>query len=327
MAKKMDSRSFAQSKRSRRQWLTFVRMCRYGINNFSRNAWLSLAATAVMTITLLVIFTTFMARTALVETADQVKNSVDMSVYLKTDTTRDQVNSVIAEIEKLTTVKSVSVEDPTMARQRFANDNKQNPDILAALNEADNRFVWAVNIKIADINNPSQLRDFVKNNQTYKKYEDTRRAPSFEVGNKSSTAIETIGGWVNFADRIGIGAAILFVAISSLIVFNTIRMAIFNRKEEIQMMKLIGADKGFIRGPFIIEAIMYGFIAAVIATAIGLTIVYSVKDQLQHYGIQMATIFEVVSVYIWILVPTMIFIGALIGIMSSLFATRRYLKI
>ena len=66
MAKKLDSRGFAQSKRTRRQWLTFMRMCRYGINNFSRNAWLSLAATAVMTITLLVIFTTFMARTALV---------------------------------------------------------------------------------------------------------------------------------------------------------------------------------------------------------------------------------------------------------------------
>ena len=327
MAKKLDSRGFAQSKRTRRQWLTFMRMCRYGISNFSRNAWLSLAATAVMTITLLVIFTTFMARTALVETADQVKNSVDMSVYLKTDTTREQVDDVVAEVKKLSSVKSVSVEDPTMARQKFADDNKQNPDVLAALNEADNRFVWAVNIKIADINNTSQLRDFVKNNAVYQKYADARRAPSFEVGNKSSIAIETIGRWVVFADRVGVGAAILFVAISSLIVFNTIRMAIFNRKEEIQMMKLIGADRSFIRGPFIIEAIMYGFIAAVIATTIGLTLIYSVKDKLQDYGIQMATIFEVASVYIWVLVPAMLFIGALIGVISSLLATRRYLKI
>ena len=54
----------------------------------------------------------------------------------------------------------------------------------------------------------------------------------------------------------------VFIIISALVVFDTIRMAIFNRKDEIQMMKLIGAERGFIRGPFIIESMMYGFIAA-----------------------------------------------------------------
>lgn len=325
MAKKLDARTFAQTKRNRRKFLTFMRMCRYGVNNFSRNAWLSLAATAVMTITLLVIFSTAMARTALVDTAGEVKNNVDMSIYLKTDTTRDQAELVAADLKKLSSVRSVSIEDPAAARQKFAEDNKQNPDILAALNEADNRFVWALNIKIVDINDPSQLRNFVNTNDNYKKYADSRRTPSFE--GKSSTAISTIGQWVVFADRVGIGAAILFVLISSLIVFNTIRMAIFNRKEEIQMMKLIGADRSFIRGPFIVEAIMYGCIAAVVATAIGLAIVYGVKDKLQSYGIQMATVSDFVTIYIWVLVPAMLCIGALIGIMSSLFATRRYLKI
>ena len=325
MAKKLDARAFAQTKRNRRKLLTFLRMCRYGINNFSRNAWLSLAATAVMTITLVVIFSTVMIRTALVDTAGQVKNNVDMSVYLKTDTTRDQAESVASDLRKLSSVRSVSIEDPSAARQKFAEDNKQNPDILAALNEADNRFVWAVNIKVVDINNTTQLRDFVNTNDNYKQHADPRRMPSFE--GKSSTAISKIGQWVVFADRVGIGAAVLFVAISSLIVFNTIRMAIFNRKEEIQMMKLIGADRSFIRGPFIVEAIMYGFIAAILATAIGLSVVYGVKNNLQTYGIQMGTVSTLVTSYIWLLIPAMICIGALIGVMSSLFATRRYLKI
>lgn len=325
MAKKLDARAFAQTKRNRRKLLTFLRMCRYGVNNFSRNAWLSLAATAVMTITLVVIFSTVMIRTALVDTAGQVKNNVDMSVYLKTDTTRDQAESVASDLRKLGSVRSVAIEDPTAARQKFAEDNKQNPDILAALNEADNRFVWALNIKVVDINNTSELRSFVNTNDNYKQHADPRRTPSFE--GKSSTAISKIGQWVVFADRVGIGAAVLFVAISSLIVFNTIRMAIFNRKEEIQMMKLIGADRGFIRGPFIVEAIMYGCIAAIMATAIGLSVVYGVKGNLQGYGIQMATVSDLVTTYIWVLVPAMLCIGALIGVISSLFATRRYLKI
>ncbi len=325
MAKKLDARAFAQTKRNRRKLLTFLRMCRYGVNNFSRNAWLSLAATAVMTITLVVIFSTVMIRTALVDTAGQVKNNVDMSVYLKTDTTRDQAESVASDLRKLSSVRSVAIEDPSAARQKFAEDNKQNPDILAALNEADNRFVWALNIKVVDINNTTELRNFVNTNDNYKQHADPRRTPSFE--GKSSTAISKIGQWVVFADRVGIGAAILFVAISSLIVFNTIRMAIFNRKEEIQMMKLIGADRSFIRGPFIVEAIMYGCIAAIMATAIGLSVVYGVKGNLQGYGIQMATVSDLVTTYIWVLVPAMLCIGALIGIISSLLATRRYLKI
>ena len=67
MAKgKMTSKQFAQSKRKRRQWITFIRMCRYGVNNFSRNAWLTIAATAVMTITLLIVFATLAARNTLV---------------------------------------------------------------------------------------------------------------------------------------------------------------------------------------------------------------------------------------------------------------------
>lgn len=91
MAKrKLDAKAFSQQKRKRRQWLTFVRMCRYGVNNFSRNAWLTIAATAVMTITLLIIFVTLSARQVLVDTVDQIKDKVDMSIYVKTDTTNEQ---------------------------------------------------------------------------------------------------------------------------------------------------------------------------------------------------------------------------------------------
>jgi cell division transport system permease protein len=322
---KLDARSFAHQRRKRRQWLTFVRMCRYGVNNFSRNAWLSLAATAVMTITLLVILAAVVARTALLDTAAEVRDKVNMSIYLKTETTNEQAESVRQELLKLSTVRTVSYESPAQAREEFAKENKNDPETLAALNTAKDSFYGTLNIKIADINDPSQLQSFVKDNETVKKYIDARQEPTFEGGR--STAISTIGRWVVFAEQIGIGAAILFTAISSLIVFNTIRMAIFNRKEEINMMKLIGADRGFIRGPFIVEAVFYGFIAAVIATTIGLLLLHSVKDNLQDYGIQIQNIANFTIHYLWAVVLGMILVGALIGIISSLFATRKYLKI
>src|SRR5690606_7663794 len=198
-------------------------------------------------------------------------------------------------------------------------------ETLSALNEATNEFPGTLRVKVTDINDPSELRDFVRDDETVQEHLNDDRAPSFE--SERSNAISQIGRWVVFAERFGIGAAVLFIAISSLIIFNTIRMAIFNRKDEIQMMKLIGADRSFIRGPFIVEAIFYGLIAAIIATAIGMTALYYSKDGLESYGIQVETVVRFVGDYAVVTLIGMIIIGAIIGVVSSLFATRRYLKI
>lgn len=323
--RKLDAKTFATQKRTRRQWLTFFRMCRYGVNNFSRNAWLSIAATAVMTITLLMIFITFSAHHVLTDTVNQIREKVDMSIYLKTDTSEADATAIKNELLKLPSVKRVNYVSPAQARDNFAEENKDSNAALDALNEATNKFPGTLNINVVDINNTSELDHFVKTDKLVKEHIDPNRAPSF-AGDRRS-AIKNIGRIVSFAQQVGIGASILFVAISSLIVFNTIRMAIFNRKEEIQMMKLIGADRNFIRGPFIVEAIMYGFIAALISTTLGIVILYLSKDGLLSYGIQVKSAVEMATTYLGIVVLAMIVLGAVIGVISSLLATRRYLKI
>lgn len=323
--KKSEPKALTQSKQTRRKWLTFVRMCRYGVNNFSRNAWLTIAATAVMTITLLIIFITLSARQVLVDTISTIKDRVDMSVYVQTDTTTAQADQIKNEIEKLPSVRSVTYISPQQARKNFANENKADAQTLDALNEATNKLPGTFRINIKDINNPSELDQFVKTNALYKQHADPDRPASFEGGRR--TAIQNIGSWVDFAERAGIGASIIFIVISSLIIFNTIRMAIFNRKEEIQMMKLIGADRSFIRGPFIVEAVVYGVIAAVIATILGVVALYASKDTLTRYDVAVNNTVEGVTVYIGFVLLAMIAMGAIIGITSSLLATRKYLKI
>lgn len=299
-------------------------MCRYGVNNFSRNTWLTIAATAVMTITLLIIFMTLVARQVLVDTVDTIKDRVDMSIYVQTDTTDSQAKDIQKELEKLSSVKSVAYTSPDKAREKFANDNKSDAKTLEALGESVNKFPGTFNVKISDINDPSQLDHFVKNNETFKEHADPNRPPSFRGDRR--TAIQNIGGWVQFAERAGLVASVIFIIISSLIVFNTIRMAIFNRKEEIQMMKLIGADRSFIRGPFVVEAVVYGFIAAVLATAIGIAALYAMKEPLKEWVSINSTI-EFVTVYLGVVLLCMILAGAAIGVVSSLLATRKYLKI
>ena len=314
-----------QQKNARRRWLTFVRMLRYGVNNITRNAWLTIAASAVMTITLLVIFSAVAARTVLVDTATEIKDRVNMSIYLRPDVTDEQAATIKEKLEGLASVKAVEYISPAVAKEQFAEENKSDADTLSALNEATNEFPGTLRVKVVDINDPSELRTFVKDDETTQRYLNEDRPPSFE--SERSSAISSIGRWVVFAERFGIAAAVLFIAISSLIIFNTIRMAIFNRKDEIEMMKLIGADRSFIRGPFIVEAVFYGFIAAIVATAVGVLALYYSKDSLQSYGIKVETVVSFVTDYAAITLLGMIIVGAIIGILSSLLATRRYLKI
>lgn len=323
--RKLDAKAFAQQKRHRRQWLTFVRMCRYGVNNFSRNAWLTIAATAVMTITLLVVFVTLAARNVLIDTVGEISNKVDMSIYVQTGISDQDVKTIQTNLEKLPSVKGVSYVSPDAARASFAQDNSQNAGTLNALNQATNEFPGTFRISPRDINKTDELRHFVNTDPTLKKDIDPNRAPSF-AGDRRS-AIENIGRWVIFAEQAGLIASVLFIGISSLIIFNTIRMAIFNRKDEIEMMKLIGADRNFIRGPFLVEAVVYGFIAAVIATALGIAILYSSSDKLFSYGIVVSGTINFIATYIGFVLLGMIILGGIIGIISSLLATRRYLKI
>lgn len=324
--RKLDAKAFAYQKRKRRQWITFLRMCRYGVNNFSRNAWLTIAATAVMTITLLVVFVTLAARNVLVDTVSEIRNKVDMSIYVKNDTSESDVKKIQANLEKLTSsVRRVTYVTSQEARAAFAQENKAEKGTLNALNEATNEFPGTFRISPVDINNTKELRHFVLTDPTLKRQIDPNREPSF-AGERRS-AIENIGRWVGFAEKAGLVASIVFIAISSLIVFNTIRMAIFNRKDEIQMMKLIGADRSFIRGPFVVEAVVYGFIAAVIATALGVGILFASSEKLLSYGVVLQGTLDFATIYLGLVLLGMIALGGIIGIVSSLLATRRYLKI
>ncbi len=325
MAKKVDAKTFALRKRKRRQWITFVRMIRYGVNNFSRNAWLTIAATAVMTITLLIVFMTLAARNTLATTVDVIRSNVDFSVYIDRDTSEENVTKIQNDLRKLDSVTSVNYISPDEARKAFAEQNSTSPERLDALNEATNRFPGTLRVNLVDINDTSELRNYVETNKLLKENIDEDRPPSFAGSRR--TAIENIGRWVEFADRAGLIASVVFVIISSLIVFNTIRMAIFNRKEEIQMMKLIGADRSFIRGPFVVEAMVYGFIAAILATGLGVVGLISAKDKLLSYEVAIQPTIDAVTVYIGFVLLGMILLGGLIGVVSSLLATRRYLKV
>src|SRR5690606_2007701 len=121
--KKVNSKALTQAKRRRRRLLTFMRMVRYGVNNFSRNAWLTIAATAVMTITLLIIFTTVVARDVLANTVQTIQDQVEMTVYIEPSASEASVEQSRNDIQALESVREVSVMTPDQAREQFIADN------------------------------------------------------------------------------------------------------------------------------------------------------------------------------------------------------------
>lgn len=314
-----------RARQRHRRMLTFGRMFRYGVNNFSRNAWLTIAATAVMSVTLLIIFMTVAARQVLLDTVSNISRQADMSIYLKGDTPEKYINEMKSRVEKLDNVVSVRYVSANEARDQQAQEFKDDPEGLEAIKESINEMPATLRVSVKDLNNQTSLQEFVKNDDLYEKYKNPRQEPSFS-GTRQQ-AIKTIGEWVRVASIGGSIATIIFIIISSLVVFNTIRMAIFNRKDEIKMMKLIGAEKNFIRGPFIVEAIMYGFIAAIVATVSGYGILFLARDKMDRYGIPINELLGNLTTYVGFVVLTMIVIGAVIGIISAWVATRKYLKI
>lgn len=311
-------------KQRRRRMLTFWRMCRYGVNNFSRNAWLTIAATAVMAVTLLIIFMTIAARQVLVSTVEEVSRKTEISLYLKGSTEQKIIDEMRERLTKLDNVTGVRYISPQEARQEQIESLKGDPEALEAIKESENKMPATLRVTLKDLSNRGAVEHFIAHDEAYSKHNDPTKKPS--SSNERRSAINTISGWVRFASIGGSIATIVFVIISSLVVFNTIRMAIFHRKDEIQMMKLIGADRGFIRGPFIVEAIMYGFIAAIVATGIGYGLIRWAEAPLSRW-LPMRDLIAMMTTYIGIILLAMIAVGSLIGIMSSLVATRKYLKL
>src|SRR5690606_34591590 len=137
---------------------------------------------------------------------------VTMSIYLKTDSTTEQVRDVVSEVEKLASVTEVKTQSPEEAREIFVQRNREDAATLDAVKEATNKLPWTVSVRVVDINDTSELAKLVKENAVVKEAVDPNRDPSF-AGTRRE-AIEKIAQTASFAQQVGIIISVVFVAIS-----------------------------------------------------------------------------------------------------------------
>ena len=308
-----------------RRLIAFERVVKNGFISFGRNVWLAVAAIAMMAITLTILLFGVVANATFSHTIDDITDRIDVSVFLKDSVDQDQRQELIADLKKVENVESVDYISKEEALKRYRAQNVDNPELLAAISEVDNPLSQELLIQPIDPNNMQPIKDYLDQPDIAELQSD----PTSYSGDRKE-AIDKIARATRFFEQAGIVGIVIFALISALIIFNTIRMAIFNRRDELVIMRLLGASTWYIRGPFVVETILYGVVAAGFSIIVCAALFAVASSTLQASSLGLLDIRysgEYFKDNLFLILSLQLLAGIIIGAASSAIATRRYLKL
>ncbi len=296
------------------------RITKTGVSNFIRNGWLSTATVSILTITLFVVLFLLMMSVLTESVIINLQNRVDVSVYLKKDTKESDILKMQNDLIALSEVKSVDYVSEDDALMEFREKHKDNEIIIQSLDVLEeNPLEASLNIKAKD---PSQFKtivEFLESGQ----YKDIISKINYY---ENQEIIEKIGVLISSIRKIGFTISIALTIVAFLVAFNTIRITIYTMKDEIGIMKLVGATNWFVRGPFVVEGFLYGFVSSLVTVILAFPVLYFSSPFIKKYfyDIDMFAYFQENLVIIWII---LLVVGVVIGALGSIIAMQRYLKI
>ncbi|HUA13619.1 MAG TPA: permease-like cell division protein FtsX [Candidatus Sulfotelmatobacter sp.] len=309
----------------KRRLITLYRIIHTGIVNFIRNISLAVAAIAVMVVTLTIVLFSVITNATFTNTIGQITSKIDVSVFLKESVTDAQAESFASEVRQQPDVAKVIYLNKQQALQTYINENQGNQDLITAVNETGNPIPATIEVFPKNLNNINEIESYL----TQPQYSAMQISGSPSYNGDKKVAIDNITHATDVLRKIGIITIAVFAVICALIIFNTIQMAIFNRRDEITIMRLLGASTGYIRGPFIVESIIYGILSGVLSVLIINSAFLAANGALQASSLGLLDISyanQYFDTYFWRLLALQVAIGIIIGAVSSIIATRRYLK-
>jgi cell division transport system permease protein len=291
----------------------------YGFRNFWRNGWLSTVTVIVMMLASFVFAGLLIFRVVANAAAASIQDKIDISVYFKTDTSEDQILNIKQSLGNLSQVKSVEYVSRDEALQIFKDAHKNDAVISQGINElTTNPLEASLNIKADRPDQYATIADYLQ----------TPDLSAFVDSVSYSTnqgVIDRLASIVGNVNRGGLALTLILAIIAGLVVFNTIRLAIYSNREEIGVMRVVGASNSFVRGPLVVEGIISGVLSAVLSLVMILPFIYFVSPHLNVF-IPGLNIFQYFYAHIFSLFAYQLLFGVGIGTLSSLVAVRRYLK-
>lgn len=305
-------------------WTRVQRVVRSGWINFRRNGLVSYAAILVATITLSVVTALFLFQAVLTTAIAGLQNRVDIAVYFTVNASEDDILGLKNTLEKLPEVASItyaSADEEALAfRDRHADDYLT----LQALDElGNNPFGGSLRIQAKDSTQYEAIAGVLEGDSTVAR----ANAQIIERINYSQNkvVIDRLNTIIADAHRVGLAVTLILSLISIVIMYTTIRLTIYMAREEIGIMRLVGASGAYVRGPFMVEGILYGFFAWLVTLALFLPATYLIGSHTASIlGINLFTYY---TTHLLSIGPAVLFIGVFLGTVSSLLAVRRYLNV
>ncbi len=289
------------------------RSLRDSLKSIFRNFSLSLAAILCVTITLILVSVSILASSNINYTTQNIESELNIIVYLKEEIDEDTINLTKADFEKISEVESVIFKSNEEWKNELTEYDETLGTILNYLDE--NPLLNSFTVKVKDANDLSEVAEYIESNDN---------VDSVKYG---EGMIESVISTFSVVQNITIAIVVALVLVTAFLIGNTIKLTIFSRRNEIEIMRLVGASNTAIKLPFIFEGLFVGIIGSIIPISItiyGYIIMYS------HFeGILFSDMIKLIDPYFFVFEVSAILlsIGAIVGVIGSLRAVRKYLKI
>lgn len=299
------------------------RIMKAGFVGFWRNAYVSLAAVFVITVALFVIGSTMFIDQLLTTSLQSLQKKVDINVYFVPNASQDEIDAIRTSLTALPDVSSVVYTSREEALAKYRERNQNDEIAMQALAELDDNPLGAnLAIQAKETSQYESIAMFLE-----EKREQSAQSPVIDEINfaRNKESIDALTKIIGAVEQASLIIMLVLIVAAVLITFNTIRLAIYTAREEISIMRLVGASNMFIRGPFMLQGVMYGFAAGVLSLLIFYPIMVWLGPQTQDFfEFNLFTYF--VSNFSSIF-GTLVGIGVVLGLVSSILAIARYLRV
>ncbi len=305
-------------------WITIKRVSKSGWINFKRNSLVSSAAVLVTTITLSFITVLFIFHAFLASLIGVVQDKIDIAVYFTTDAPEERILALQDTLNKTPEVKStdyISADEQVLAfRSKHADDYLT----LQALDEiGSNPFGGALFIKAKDSSQYEAIDTLLRgDSQVARDNSQIIERINFA---QNKLAIERLNSLIAGARKGGPAISLILALISIIIMYTTVRLTIYMSREEIGVMRLVGASSSYVRGPFLVEGMLYGLFAWIITTLLFLPLTYIFTRQIG--SLSPLNLYQYYVSHLLSIGGVVLFVGLALGALSSYFAARRYLNV
>lgn len=304
--------------------ISFLRILRTAMQNLLRNVWLTVATTIIMVITLLMMSFLYFANVFGAQVLQNIEDKVDLSVTFKENVQGQYIEAIAQEIKSRQDVQAVRIVTSEQALAHFRARHQDDPLIEESLQELEENPLPA-NIYIV-ATEPRFYQNIAKQLEA-EKYIPFIERVNFE---SSRGVIEKLIGLITSVKNVGLIITITFAVLVVLIMFNTVRLAIYSFREEIDIMRLVGASRWFIQGPFVIEAMLVGLIAVGLASALVYPALHAASPQLQRFFFDASqtqfSLYRYAVTHALTVIGLQVLLAVGLAMFSSLIAVRRYLR-